>query len=164
MSCIDGPINRSTNRFSHSASALPAQGHQRFISAVFGVSDRLIVSAVSLTQSTCRQTGFTHFAYPHYRIYLVMSRGICFGATITGGIQNVARLLPLLGTQQCEEQVGSALKNGRLHATVTPMLIFGSQERGSRHSLLACLIERGLVRRSCPTWDSSQKASFSHLS
>jgi hypothetical protein len=38
-----------------------------------------------------------------------MSDGIMFGATIAGGIQNIAGLLPLLGTQQCEEHIASAL-------------------------------------------------------
>jgi hypothetical protein len=47
--------------------------------------------------------------------------GISFGATITGRIQNIAVLLPLLGTQQCEEHIGSALTKGYLDAA-----IFGS--------------------------------------
>jgi translation elongation factor EF-G len=36
-----------------------------------------------------------------------MSGGITSGATIAGGIQNIAGLLPLLGTQQREEHIGS---------------------------------------------------------
>ena len=55
-----------------------------------------------------------------------MSGGISFGATFTGGIQNIAGFLPLLGTQQCEEHIGSALTKGYLYASATPMSIFGS--------------------------------------
>jgi len=32
--------------------------------------------------------------------------------TLTGGIQDVSALLPLLGTDQCEHHVGSALEGG----------------------------------------------------
>jgi len=70
-----------------------------------------------------------------------MSGGISFGATITGGIQNIAGLLPLLGTQQCEEQIGSALTKGYLYAAATPMSIFGSLgvARAGFETLIACL-------------------------
>ena len=44
----------------------------------------------------------------------------------TGGIQDVSALLPILGTEQCESLVTSALKNGLLYAAATPMSIFGS--------------------------------------
>ncbi|RXW25380.1 hypothetical protein EST38_g462 [Candolleomyces aberdarensis] len=44
----------------------------------------------------------------------------------TSGIQDVAALLPLLGTGQCERLVTSALQRGLLHAAATPMSIFGS--------------------------------------
>jgi hypothetical protein len=46
--------------------------------------------------------------------------------TLTGGIQDIAALLPLLGTEQCEYHVGSALTNGYLYAAVSPMSLFGS--------------------------------------
>jgi hypothetical protein len=46
--------------------------------------------------------------------------------TLTGGIQDIAALLPLLGTEQCEDHVGSALTNGYLYAAVSPMSLFGS--------------------------------------
>ncbi|KAL0947877.1 hypothetical protein HGRIS_010512 [Hohenbuehelia grisea] len=49
-----------------------------------------------------------------------------FGDTISGGIQDIAALLPLLGTEQCEEHVGSALADGYLYAAVAPLSIFGS--------------------------------------
>ncbi|TDL14593.1 hypothetical protein BD410DRAFT_681701, partial [Rickenella mellea] len=48
------------------------------------------------------------------------------GSTLTGGIQDVAALLPLLGTEQCEDQIGSALKDGYLCVAATPISIFGS--------------------------------------
>ena len=44
----------------------------------------------------------------------------------TGGIQDVSALLPLLGTEQCERLVTSALQQGLLYAAATPMSIFGS--------------------------------------
>ena len=49
-----------------------------------------------------------------------------FGGTITGGIQDVSGLLPILGTNQCEKHVGSALDGGYLYAAATPLSIFGS--------------------------------------
>ena len=48
------------------------------------------------------------------------------GSTLTGGIQDIAAILPLLGTEQCSEQVSSALTRGYLYAAATPMSIFGS--------------------------------------
>ena len=44
----------------------------------------------------------------------------------TSGIQDVSALLPLLGTDQCERLVTSALQDGLLYAAATPMSIFGS--------------------------------------
>jgi hypothetical protein len=55
-------------------------------SAVLRVSDGLVVSAVSLTHQVWQRTGFFS-AYPRYRISVVMSGGITFGATITSGIR-----------------------------------------------------------------------------
>jgi len=49
-----------------------------------------------------------------------------FGGTVVGGIQDISALLPLLGTEQCEEHVGSALEKGFLYSSVTPISIFGS--------------------------------------
>ncbi|KAL0060365.1 hypothetical protein AAF712_012871 [Marasmius tenuissimus] len=46
--------------------------------------------------------------------------------TISNGIQNIAAILPLLGTDQCERHVGEALLNGYLYAAATPLSIFGS--------------------------------------
>ncbi|KAL0062507.1 hypothetical protein AAF712_010641 [Marasmius tenuissimus] len=49
-----------------------------------------------------------------------------FGDTISRGIQDVAALLPLLGTDQCERHVGAALEKGYIYAAATPLSIFGS--------------------------------------
>ena len=48
------------------------------------------------------------------------------GSTLTGGIQNIAALLPLLGTEQCSIHVSSALTRGYLYSASAPMSIFGS--------------------------------------
>ena len=53
-----------------------------------------------------------------------MSSGI--GSTLTGGIQDIAAILPLLGTEQCSIHVSSALTRGYLYAASAPMSIFGS--------------------------------------
>ena len=50
--------------------------------------------------------------------------GIC--STLTDGIQDIAAILPLLGTEQCSVQVSSALTRGYLYAASAPMSIFGS--------------------------------------
>ncbi|KAJ8079674.1 hypothetical protein PM082_011261 [Marasmius tenuissimus] len=49
-----------------------------------------------------------------------------FGDTLSDGIQEVSALLPLLGTEQCERHVGTALEKGYLYAAATPLSIFGS--------------------------------------
>ena len=54
------------------------------------------------------------------------SNGGGIGSTLTGGIQDIAAILPLLGTEQCSDQVSSALTRGYLYAASTPMSIFGS--------------------------------------
>ena len=48
------------------------------------------------------------------------------GSTLEGGIQDIAAIIPLLGSDQCAEQVSSALTRGYLYAAATPMSIFGS--------------------------------------
>ena len=48
------------------------------------------------------------------------------GATLAVGVQDIAALLPLIGTEQCEKHVGSALEGGYLYAAATPLSIFGS--------------------------------------
>ncbi|ESK85950.1 hypothetical protein Moror_9490 [Moniliophthora roreri MCA 2997] len=48
------------------------------------------------------------------------------GDTLSSGIQDVAALLPLLGTDQCEQHVGSALEKGFLYAALSTLSIFGS--------------------------------------
>ncbi|KAJ7438993.1 hypothetical protein FB451DRAFT_1043363, partial [Mycena latifolia] len=53
-----------------------------------------------------------------------------FGQTVSSGIQDVSAILPLLGTDQCERHMGSALRGGGnggyLYAAITPISIFGS--------------------------------------
>ena len=48
------------------------------------------------------------------------------GSTLVGGIQDISAILPLLGTEQCSEQVSSALTRGYLYSAATLMSIFGS--------------------------------------
>ena len=55
-----------------------------------------------------------------------MSSSGGIGLTLTGGIQDISAILPLLGTEQCSDQVSSALTRGYLYAAATPMSIFGS--------------------------------------
>ncbi|KAF7351971.1 hypothetical protein MVEN_01159200 [Mycena venus] len=55
---------------------------------------------------------------------------ITFGNTLSGGIQDISAVLSLVGTEQCEQHVGSALRGGGhggyLYAAITPVSIFGS--------------------------------------
>jgi hypothetical protein len=46
--------------------------------------------------------------------------------TLTGSIQDIAALLHLLGTEQCEDHVSSALTKGYLYAAASPISLFGS--------------------------------------
>ena len=75
-----------------------------------------------------------------------MSSGI--GSTLTGGIQNVAAILPLLSTEQCSVQVSSALTRGYLYAAASPMSIFGSlgvvRVTAGFKTLLACFSVRDI--------------------
>ena len=48
------------------------------------------------------------------------------GSTLTSGVQSIAAILPLLGTEQCSIHVSSALTRGYLYAATAPMSIFGS--------------------------------------
>ena len=68
------------------------------------------------------------------------------GSTLTGGIQNIAAILPLLGTEQCSDQVSSALTRGFLYAAATPMSIFGSLGMVSAgfKTLVACFSLGGI--------------------
>ena len=54
------------------------------------------------------------------------SSGGGVGSTLTGGIQDIAGILPLLGTEQCAIHVSSALTRGYLYAASASMSIFGS--------------------------------------
>ncbi|KAJ6578409.1 hypothetical protein B0H19DRAFT_1253651 [Mycena capillaripes] len=53
-----------------------------------------------------------------------------FGGTLSNGIQDISAILPLLGTEQCELHMGSALRGGGnggyFYAAITPISIFGS--------------------------------------
>ncbi|KAF8815145.1 hypothetical protein BYT27DRAFT_7004237, partial [Phlegmacium glaucopus] len=74
------------------------------------------------------------------------SSGGGIGSTLTGGIQDIAAILPLLGTEQCEIQVSSALTRGYLYAAATPMSIFGSlgMVRAGFKTLVACFSFRDI--------------------
>jgi hypothetical protein len=105
------------------------------------------------------------------------SSGGGIGSTLTGGIQDVAAILPLLGTEQCSVQVSSALTRGYLYAAASPMSIFGSLGvvTAGFKTLIACFsfgdIEGAKVRhcllashsgvlkeqRYLGIWDSSRK-------
>ena len=63
------------------------------------------------------------------------------GATLTGGIQDVSAILPLLGTEQCEDHASSALTKGYLYVAATPMSLFGSLglARAGLKTFIACL-------------------------
>ena len=71
-----------------------------------------------------------------------MSSSGGIGSTLTGGIQDIAAFLPLLGTEQCSIHVSSALTRGYLYAASAPMSIFGSLgvvSAGFR-TLVACFV------------------------
>ena len=53
----------------------------------------------------------------------VMSTSV--GSTLTSGVQDISALLPLLGTEQCEDMVGSALTGGYLYIAATSFSLFG---------------------------------------
>ena len=74
------------------------------------------------------------------------SSGGGIGSTLTGGIQDIAAILPLLGTEQCSDQVSSALTRGYLYAAATPMSIFGSLGMVSAgfKAFVACFSLRGI--------------------
>ena len=74
------------------------------------------------------------------------SSGGGIGSTLTSGIQDVAAILPLLGTEQCSVQVSSALTRGYLYAASAPMSIFGSLGVVSAgfKTLLACFSFGGI--------------------
>jgi hypothetical protein len=57
---------------------------------------------------------------------LYQRRMSVLGSSVTNGIQDISALLPLLGTEQCERHLGSALIGGYLYAAFTSLSIFGS--------------------------------------
>ena len=63
------------------------------------------------------------------------------GLTLTAGVQDIAAILPLLGTEQCSIHVSSALTRGHIYAASAPMSIFGSLGIVSAgfKTLLTCL-------------------------
>ena len=68
------------------------------------------------------------------------------GTTLNTGIQNIAAILPLLGTEQCADQVSSALTRGYLYAAASPMSLFGSLGlvTAGFKTLLACFSFRDI--------------------
>ena len=68
------------------------------------------------------------------------SGGGGIGSTLTGGIQNIATILPLLGDEQCSIHVSSAITRGYLYAASAPMSIFGSlgEVSAGLKALFAC--------------------------
>ena len=56
----------------------------------------------------------------------------CGGGIDSSGIQDIAGILPLLGTEQCSIHVSSALTRGCLYAASAPMSIFGKFRGGQR--------------------------------
>ncbi|KAJ7573755.1 hypothetical protein C8J56DRAFT_506314 [Mycena floridula] len=48
------------------------------------------------------------------------------GKTLVSGIQDISAFLPIIGTEQCERHIGSALDGGFLYAAATPLSMFGS--------------------------------------
>jgi hypothetical protein len=74
------------------------------------------------------------------------SSGGGIGSTITSGIQDIAAILPLLGTEQCTVQVCSALTQGYLYAASAPISIFGSLGVVSAgfKTLVACFTFRNI--------------------
>src|ERR1700761_6857082 len=48
------------------------------------------------------------------------------GTTLSSGIQDISALLPLLGTDQCENHIGSGLEQGFLYPAATTLSVFGS--------------------------------------
>ncbi|KAF8803148.1 hypothetical protein BYT27DRAFT_7110552 [Phlegmacium glaucopus] len=84
------------------------------------------------------------------------------GSFLAGRIQNISALLPLLGTEQCEVQVSSALSQGFHRALVAPISIFGSLGIVSAgyKTLVACISFRGIFY-SKRTRESSENIEFS---
>ncbi|KAJ7027433.1 hypothetical protein C8F04DRAFT_965180, partial [Mycena alexandri] len=48
------------------------------------------------------------------------------GTNLVSGIQDISAFLPIIGTDQCEKHVGTALTGGFLYAAATPLSMFGS--------------------------------------
>lgn len=53
-------------------------------------------------------------------------RSTYFGDVATSGVQDVAAILPLLGTEQCERHIACAMERGFFYVAGTPISIFGS--------------------------------------
>jgi hypothetical protein len=77
--------------------------------------------------------------------------------TLTGGIQDIAALLPLLGTEQCEDHVSSALTRGYLYAAASPMSLFGSL------GLARAGLKTFLASFSIPTWNIVGARTLSNM-
>jgi hypothetical protein len=77
--------------------------------------------------------------------------------TLTGGIQDIAALLPLLGTEQCEDHVSSALTKGYLYAAASPMSLFGSL------GLVRAGLKTFLASFSIPAWNIVGARTLSNM-
>jgi hypothetical protein len=75
-----------------------------------------------------------HHRYHQISIATIVMSNLCscsaaantIAGTLASGIQDIAALLPLLGTDQWEDHVSSALTKGYLYAAASPMSLFGS--------------------------------------
>ncbi|KAF8064863.1 hypothetical protein FPV67DRAFT_158337 [Lyophyllum atratum] len=87
------------------------------------------------------------------------------GTTLTAGIQDISALLPLLGTEQCEQHIGSALTHGFLYVAATPMSIFGSlgMARAAFKGLMASISSHRFIGAS-KLQDAGFAASGTNLS
>ena len=76
--------------------------------------------------SCCSVRASNHFRLVLKLLVAMPSVVASFSGTLTNGIQEVSALLPIIGTEQCEKHIGSALEGGYIYAAATPLSIFGS--------------------------------------
>ena len=84
---------------------------------------------VQQLRTSCLEATFSRIYYfrnIYFHSEAMSSSGGGVGSTLTGGVQDISAILPLLGTEQCSDQVSSALTRGYLYAASAPMSIFGS--------------------------------------
>ncbi|KAL0957238.1 hypothetical protein HGRIS_001052 [Hohenbuehelia grisea] len=128
-------INRRTVVVSDYSNKLPGPT-LRFASprGMRAIDERLTLLLTSTTTIPPR---------PSLHCILLLSKRMAaaLGGTVTNGIQDISALLPLLGTEQCETHVGSALVDGYLYAAFAPLSLFGSLGivRAGGKALIACI-------------------------